>query len=53
MKSEVDINGKKLDLILQTLIRHRELLSRVERGIGEARRDLSDLKRDIENLISR
>jgi hypothetical protein len=39
-------HGKKLDLILETLGRQGERLSRVERDVGEARRNISEIKSD-------
>ena len=38
---------KKLDLAVDTLQRHGERLARVERDIGETRRDLVEVKGDI------
>ena len=40
-------HGKKLDLILDTLNRQGERLARLERDVGEARRDLLEVKSDI------
>jgi hypothetical protein len=45
-------HGKKLDLILETLGRQGERLSRVER-VGGARRDISEIKSDIALLESK
>lgn len=40
-------HGKKLDLILETLSRHGERLARLERDVGEGRRDILEIKSDI------
>lgn len=40
-------HDKKLDLILETLVRHSERLGRLERDVGELRRDLVEIKSDI------
>lgn len=40
-------HGKKLDLILETLGRRGERLPRLERDVGEGRRDLLEIKSDI------
>ena len=40
-------HGKKLDLILETLNRHGERLARLERDVGEGRRDVLEVKGDI------
>jgi hypothetical protein len=38
---------RKLDLVVDTLQRHGERLSRVERDLGESRRDITEVKGDI------
>jgi hypothetical protein len=38
---------RKLDLVIDTLQRHGERLARVDRDIGETRRDLVEVKSDI------
>ena len=43
-------HDKKLDLILETLVRHSERLGRLERDVGELRRDLVEIKSDIAQL---
>jgi hypothetical protein len=40
-------HDKKLDLILETMVRHSERLGRLERDVGELRRDLVEIKSDI------
>jgi hypothetical protein len=40
-------HGKKLDLVLETLARHGERLGRLEREVGEGRRDVLEIKSDI------
>lgn len=40
-------HGKKLDLVLETLNRHGEKLARLERGLGETRQDVIEVKSDI------
>jgi hypothetical protein len=40
-------HGKKLDLVLETLARHGERLGRLEREVGEGRRDVLEVKSDI------
>ena len=45
--AQLRANGKKLDLILETMARQGERLSRVERSVDEARRDISEVKSDI------
>lgn len=43
---------KKVDLVLETMIRFGERLGRVERDVGEARRDILELKRDVHEVKS-
>ncbi|HEY0328992.1 MAG TPA: hypothetical protein VGC77_07795 [Rhodopseudomonas sp.] len=43
-------HGKKLDLILDTLGRHREHLGPVDRNIGDVGRDVGDLRRDVQEV---
>lgn len=45
--AQLRANGKKLDLILETMARQGERLSRVERSVDQARRDISEVKSDI------
>lgn len=40
-------HGKKLDLILETLSRQSDRLARLERDVGEGRRDILEVKSDI------
>lgn len=40
-------HGKKLDLILETLGRQGDRLARLERDVGEGRRDILEVKGDI------
>jgi len=40
-------HDKKLDLILETLNRNGEPLARLERDVGESRRDVLEVKSDI------
>lgn len=40
-------HGKKLDLILETLGRQGDRLARLERDVGEGRRDILEIKSDI------
>jgi hypothetical protein len=46
-------HGKKLDLVLETLARHGERLGRLEREVGEGRRDVLEVKSDIALLENR
>lgn len=43
-------HGKKLDLILETLSRHDEPLARLERDVGEGRRDILEIKSILQRL---
>jgi hypothetical protein len=43
---------KKVDLVLETMMRFGERLGRVERDVGEGRRDVLELKRDIREVKS-
>jgi hypothetical protein len=40
-------HGKKLDLVLETLARHGERLGRLEREVGEGRRDMLEVKSNV------
>jgi hypothetical protein len=39
--------NRKMDLVLETQLRHSECLARLERDIGEVRRDLIEVKGNI------
>lgn len=43
---------RKVDLVLETMIRFGERLGRVERDVGEGRRDVLELKRDVHEVKS-
>ena len=38
-------HGRKLDLVLETLTRQGEQLGRLEREVGEVRRDILEMKK--------